>query len=84
MYKEDKYISSFGQAYRSACHAPALQIGERLGRDAQVGAEKGRAQFGDQFLVGIAFVASTFVPEFAVEPCRVARPMTVNSCSKVA
>src|SRR3546814_13251728 len=46
-----------------------------LGRDTEVGAEKSRADLGDQLLAGVAFVAPPLAPQIAVEPGRVARPV---------
>src|SRR3546814_9677949 len=46
-----------------------------LWRDTEVGAEKSRADLGDQLLAGVAFVAPPLAPQIAVEPGRVARPV---------
>src|SRR3546814_298007 len=46
-----------------------------LRRNAEVGAEIGGPDLGDQLLAGIAFVAPALAPQVAVEPGRVARPM---------
>lgn len=46
-----------------------------VGRDAEVGAEEGRAKFGDQFLARIAFVAEALPAEVAGETFFVMRPV---------
>ena len=47
----------------------------RLQREFEVGADKGAAESGDEFLASIAFIASALATKFAVKPLRVARPV---------
>ena len=51
-------------------------IRARLGRDAEIGAEKGGTKLGDQFLGGIAFIAPALAAEFAGEARGVPGPVS--------
>lgn len=58
---------------------PALDIGgvilPRLGGQGQIGTQKRRAQLGDQFLAGVAFIAPALAAKVAVKPALVFRPV---------
>ena len=47
----------------------------RLRRQRQIGAKKGRAKFGDQFLAGVTFIAPLLASEFTIQPFRVPCPV---------
>ena len=46
-----------------------------VGRDAEIGAEKGGTQFRNQLLAGIARVAETLAAEITIETCCMACPV---------
>ena len=59
---------------------PALDIGVMIGarfrRQGKIGAKKRRAQLGNKFLAGIAFIAPALAPEFAVKALLVLCPVS--------
>ncbi len=58
---------------------PVSQVGgvilARLGRDAEIRAQEGSAQLGDEFLAGVARVAEALPAEVAVEAARMLGPV---------
>jgi len=51
-------------------------VGARRRRDGEIGAEEGSAQFGDEFLGGIAMIAPALAPHIAGEARRVPGPVS--------
>jgi hypothetical protein len=52
-----------------------------LRRQIEIGAKKGAAKFGDQFLGGVAFIAPALAPEFSVKAGGMTSPVRVMPIS---